>query len=60
LRVPEKSAPEPDPVDEESGTISMSEDFAEDDYDFSDPDLDILVDEDDSDGTIAFWWAGVG
>jgi len=55
LRVPDKnSPPEPDPVDEDSGTISMGEDYAEDDYDFSDPDLDILVDEDESEDGTAF------
>jgi len=55
LRVPDKnSPPEPDPVDEDSGTISMGEDYAEDDYDFSDPDLDILVDEDESEEGTAF------
>jgi len=54
LRVPEKNTPEPEVDDEHSGTISMNEDFAEDDYDFSDPNLDILVDDNESDGDITF------
>jgi hypothetical protein len=52
LRVPEKS--EPEYAEESSSSPNMNSGFAEDDYDFSDPDLDILVDEDDEEGTISF------
>jgi hypothetical protein len=57
LRVPEKKGP--DPVEEGTPSLSGNEEFAaEGDYDFSDPDLDILVNESDDEGTITFGDSG--
>ena len=53
LRVPEKNTPE----SEADSSFDTTDDFTEDDYDFTDPELDILVedeDEDDEEGTITF------
>jgi len=56
LRVPEKNDSEP--VEESIPSLSAKEDFSNDDYDFTDPDLEILVDESDDEGTITFGDSG--
>ncbi len=43
LQVPKKS----DPVEEEIVSPEVTEDFAEDNYDFSDPDLDVFLDDEE-------------
>lgn len=52
LRVPTKDVVEPDvdPVEENDISFEGGDTFDEEDYDFSDPELDILVDEDDTAG----------
>jgi hypothetical protein len=52
LRVPTKDVVEPevDPVEESDISFEGGDAFDEEDYDFSDPELDILVDEDDTAG----------
>lgn len=56
LRVPEKAASEPEFAPDETDSFDTNDDFAEDDYDFSDPELDVLVEEEDDDeeGAITF------
>jgi len=50
LRVPNKDDAEPDVdfVEEDDVSFEGGDDFDEEDYDFSDPELDILVDEDNA------------
>lgn len=52
LRVPEKNNAEPE-FEEEEGITFAPDDSSDESYDFADPDLDVLVDDDDT-ATISF------
>ncbi|MEA3468288.1 MAG: hypothetical protein U9R57_08715 [Thermodesulfobacteriota bacterium] len=47
LQVPKKNDPVEDETSSVESSVEVTEDFTEDKYDFSDPDLDVFLDDDD-------------